>query len=158
MDLVGWTLAFGGSLAPQHTRNPAGHAELSQAKHQPPVTGMNRNKLPNFPLSRGKALPAEATGHGDWAASSAGHPQLPGSCPGTRSSSSSQRSLLPLISTGKLLWGSSVPFFPNAWIPQAPPSILPWLLSTSCICISKLSKTKVKPKLLFSTSLFQTSH
>lgn len=157
---MGGTSGFGGSLAPQHTPNSPGHAELRQAKHQPPVTGdpgMNRNKLPNFALSRGKALPAEATGHGDWAASSAGHPQLPGSFPGS-SSSSSQRSLLPLIRAGKLLWGSSVPFFPNAWIPQAPLSILPWLLSTSCICVSQLSKMKVKPKLLLSTSLFQTSH
>lgn len=58
-----------------------------------------------------------------------------------------QHSLLPLISAGKLLWASPVPFFPDSWIPPAPLSILPWLLSTSCF--SKLSKTKVKPKLLF---------
>lgn len=112
---------------------------------------MNRNKLPNFSLCCGKALPAEPTG------------QHPGQdTPSSQElpwdhSSSSQLSLLPLMSAGKLLWVSSFPFFPNAWISQAPLSILAAL--HQLLLLSQTFKNKsLTQTAFFPTSLFQTPH
>lgn len=113
-------------MALQHPQNSPLHAELRQAKHQPAVTGdldeqEQTSKRPTL-LEKPSLLRPQGM-------ESRQHPlqdthstqELAWDC-----SSSSQHSLLPLISAGKQLRASSVPFFPKAWIPQAPLSILPW--------------------------------
>lgn len=138
-------------MALQHPRNSPLHAELRQAKQQAPVAGdldeqEQTSKCPTLLEKPSLLRPQGMESRQHPLQDSHSTQELAWDC-----SSSSQHSLLPLISAGKLLWAPSVPFFPKAWTPQAPLSILPGLAALhQLLLLIQTFKTESQTQAAFS--------